>query len=247
MEVKTTKNTERRVQRCIVLEDGRIIEHDDPHIVVDTIEDTQTHEFDHLEDKAVARELQASMKDSYRRAGITDASVAGTRRSRHHRQRKSLQHDQHGHQQGHQDRSGIKKNATDMISGNNVVRHDTEETTDGSIVNDTFKRIVNTHDVKGREGDKYTNGEAWALVLARALHAATSAAAALPPSRYRRDKDNTTSSDRCVWVLAAYDMVTLRCHFSFTYRKPRSDTRLQRTRYDQPKGSSESAQKAGQS
>jgi len=35
-----------------------------------------------------------------------------------------------------------------MISGNNVVRHSTEETTDGSIVNDTFKRIVNTHDVK---------------------------------------------------------------------------------------------------
>ena len=184
VEVKTTKNTERRVQRCIVLEDGRIIEHDDPHIVVDTIEDTQTHEFDHLEDKAVARELQASMKDSYRRAGITDASVAGTRRSRHHRQRKSLHHDQHGHQQGHQERSGIKKNATDMISGNNVVRHDTEETTDGSIVNDTFKRIVNTHDVKGREGDKYTNGEAWALVLARALHAAccrrTAAAVTLP-------------------------------------------------------------------
>ena len=83
-----------------------------------------------------------------------------------------------------------------MISGNNVVRHDTEETTDGSIVNDTFKRIVNTHDVKGREGDKYTNGKAWALVLARALHAA--AAAPPPPSRYRRDKDNTTSSDRCV-------------------------------------------------
>ena len=85
-----------------------------------------------------------------------------------------------------------------MISGNNVVRHDTEETTDGSIVNDTFKRIVNTHDVKGREGDKYTNGKAWALVLARALHAATAAAAPPPPSRYRRDKDNTTSSDRCV-------------------------------------------------
>ena len=84
VEVKTTKNTERRVQRCIVLEDGRIIEHDDPHIVVDTIEDTQTHEFDHLEDKAVARELQASMKDSYRRAGITDASVSGTKIGRAH-------------------------------------------------------------------------------------------------------------------------------------------------------------------
>ena len=170
VEVKTTKNTERRVQRCIVLEDGRIIEHDDPHIVVDTVEDTQTHEFDHLEDQAVARELQASMKESYRRAGITDKSAVAppSRRSRHHRQRKSLQHDHYGHQ----DRATaaeIKKNtSTDMISGNDVVRHDTEETTDGSIVNDTFKRIVNTHDVKGKAADKYKNGEAWAPVLARA-------------------------------------------------------------------------------
>ena len=149
VEVKTTKNTERRVQRCIVLEDGRIIEHDDPHIVVDTIEDTQTHEFDNLEDKVMARELQASMKESYRRAGITNSSTTGTsRRSKHHR-RKSLHHD---HQQNEQE---IKKNTTDMISGHNVVRHSTEAgTKDGSIVNDTFKRIVNTHDVKGR--DKYT-------------------------------------------------------------------------------------------
>ena len=155
MEVKTTKNTERRVQRCIVLEDGRIIEHDDPHIVVDTIEDTQTHEFDHLEDKAVARELQASMKESYRRAGITDASAAGSSRREKRHRRKSLHHD---HQQSHhQERSKTNKNTTDMISGNNVVRHSTEDTTDGSIVNDTFKRIVNTHDVKGR--DKYTNGK----------------------------------------------------------------------------------------
>jgi hypothetical protein len=42
--VKTTKNTERRVQRQVVLEDGRVLEHESPHIVVDTIEDTRTHE-----------------------------------------------------------------------------------------------------------------------------------------------------------------------------------------------------------
>lgn len=62
VEVKTTKNTEKRVQRCIVLEDGRIIEHDDPHIIVDTVEDTQTHEFDHLDDQELSSKLQASIR-----------------------------------------------------------------------------------------------------------------------------------------------------------------------------------------
>ncbi len=43
VEVKTTKNIEKRVQRQVVLEDGRVIEEDDPEITVDTIEDTQSH------------------------------------------------------------------------------------------------------------------------------------------------------------------------------------------------------------
>jgi len=44
VQTKTTKNTERLVKRQIVLEDGRILEDDDPHLVVDTIEDMRTHE-----------------------------------------------------------------------------------------------------------------------------------------------------------------------------------------------------------
>ena len=43
VEVKTTKNIEKRVQRQVVLEDGRVIEEDDPEITVDTVEDTQSH------------------------------------------------------------------------------------------------------------------------------------------------------------------------------------------------------------
>lgn len=122
MEVKTTKNTERRVQRCIVLEDGRIIEHDDPHIVVDTIEDTQTHEFDHLEDESLAKELQASIEQSYRNAGIPLKSKS---------RRKSLAY------------CGADK----LISNQ---RKQSDSSAAGSIVNDTFTRTVNTHDVKGK-------------------------------------------------------------------------------------------------
>lgn len=46
VETKTTKNIERRVQRQVVLEDGRVIEEDDPEVTVDTIEDTQSHSDD---------------------------------------------------------------------------------------------------------------------------------------------------------------------------------------------------------
>lgn len=122
MEVKTTKNTEKRVQRCIVLEDGRIIEHDEPHIVVDTIEDTQTHEFDHLEDRELAKELQSSIERSYAKAGIP------------HERRKSL---------------AYHKSKNDDLISKNVVRQATEDEDSGSIVDDTFKRIVSTHDVRG--------------------------------------------------------------------------------------------------
>ena len=111
------------MQRCIVLEDGRIIEHDDPHIVVDTVEDTQTHEFDNLQDQELARNLQASIERSYRKAGLSSEAAEA---ARHRRQ--SIAY--------------AKKGANDMISK-------VEESDAGSLVNDTFKRIVNTHDVKG--------------------------------------------------------------------------------------------------
>lgn len=138
VEVKTTRNTEKRVQRCIVLEDGRIIEHDDPHIVVDTVEDTQTHEFDHLEDESLAKELQASIERSYQNAGIS-VDKLNQRKQR----RKSL---------------AYTPPSADMISGD-VVRSE-----EGSIVNDTFKRTVNTHDVRGT-----FSTSAWASFLACVL------------------------------------------------------------------------------
>jgi hypothetical protein len=159
VEVKTTKNTERRVQRCIVLEDGRIIEHDDPHIVVDTVEDTQTHEFDHLEDESLARELQASIEKSYQQAGIPIHEASNRHRRRpNESRRKSLGYDKlHRNKNGHGQDS--MKSERDMISEDQVVRQDyTEEeaTSGGSIVNDTFKRVVNTHDVRGTLNDKKT-------------------------------------------------------------------------------------------
>ena len=102
---------------------SRIIEHDDPHVVVDTVEDTQTHEFDHLEDQQLAKELQASIERSYRKAGLSEAAEAARQR------RQSIAY--------------AKKGAKDMISK-------VEDSEAGSLVNDTFKRIVNTHDVKGK-------------------------------------------------------------------------------------------------
>ena len=63
--MKRTKNTERRIQRQLVLEDGRVLEKDTPTVVVDTIEDIETHETDHVQDKAVLEDLQKVMARSY--------------------------------------------------------------------------------------------------------------------------------------------------------------------------------------
>jgi len=41
VETKTVKTQEKRIQRQVVLEDGRVIEEDDPEITVDTVEDTE--------------------------------------------------------------------------------------------------------------------------------------------------------------------------------------------------------------
>lgn len=46
VETKTVKNIEKRIQRQVVLEDGRVIEEDDPEITVDTIEDVESHSDD---------------------------------------------------------------------------------------------------------------------------------------------------------------------------------------------------------
>ena len=127
------------MQRCIVLEDGRIIEHDDPHIIVDTIEDTQTHEFDHLEDRALAKELQASIERSYQRAGIPQEASAASKKQR----RKSLAYDN----MISRDEEALRVSRIPDHSRKSAEQVSTTEA--GSIVNDTYKRIVNTHDVKG--------------------------------------------------------------------------------------------------
>lgn len=51
VETTTTKNVERKIQRQVVLEDGRVIEEDVPEITVDTTEDIRTDEDDVTEGK----------------------------------------------------------------------------------------------------------------------------------------------------------------------------------------------------
>lgn len=51
VEVKTKKNTEKRVQRQVVLRDGRVIAQADPEVIVDTIEDTKNYEEERLENR----------------------------------------------------------------------------------------------------------------------------------------------------------------------------------------------------
>ena len=104
--------------------------------MVDTVEDTQTHEFDHLEDKQLAKELQASIERSYRKAGLSEAAEAA-----HRHRRKSIAYNA-AKKEAAATATAAKHN--DMISRN--------EDDAGSLVNDTFKRIVNTHDVKGNNG-----------------------------------------------------------------------------------------------
>merc|ERR1719340_457503 len=53
VETKTVKNIEKRVQRQGVLEDGRVIEEDDPEVTVDTVEDVESHSDDGTEDRHI--------------------------------------------------------------------------------------------------------------------------------------------------------------------------------------------------
>ena len=50
------------VQRQVVLEDGRILNvGGPPHVVVDTIEDIETHETNHVEDQNIIDELKGKV------------------------------------------------------------------------------------------------------------------------------------------------------------------------------------------
>ncbi|XP_023328470.1 uncharacterized protein LOC111701421 [Eurytemora carolleeae] len=53
VEITTTKNVEKKIQRQIVLEDGRVLEEEIPTVTNDTTEDKQTFETDHDEDRKI--------------------------------------------------------------------------------------------------------------------------------------------------------------------------------------------------
>ena len=46
VEIVTTKNVERKIQRQVVLQDGRVVEEEIPTVTVDTTEDKQSFETD---------------------------------------------------------------------------------------------------------------------------------------------------------------------------------------------------------
>merc|ERR1719309_1157474 len=51
VEIVTTKNVERKIQRQVVLEDGRVGEEEIPTVTIDTTEDKQTFETDQDEER----------------------------------------------------------------------------------------------------------------------------------------------------------------------------------------------------
>jgi len=51
VEIVTTKNVERKIQRQVVLEDGRVVEEEIPTVTIDTTEDKQTFETDQDEER----------------------------------------------------------------------------------------------------------------------------------------------------------------------------------------------------
>jgi len=65
VETKTVKNIEKRIQRQVVLEDGRVIEEDDPEVTVDTIEDIESHSDDCDDDvKHIGALVHVSMNEA---------------------------------------------------------------------------------------------------------------------------------------------------------------------------------------
>ena len=143
--MKRTKNTERRIQRQLVLEDGRVLEKEPPHVVVDTIEDIETHETDHVEDRDVLDDLQKVMSKSYGK--LAAASAAGN--------------NQADHNQPVTDASARSSVSTSKSSSSASKRQKSAKREQkqqqqpllpvGNVVSDTFQRTVNTHDVQGIE------------------------------------------------------------------------------------------------
>ena len=109
-----------------MLEDGRILEKEPPHVVVDTIEDIETHETNHLEDQDVLDELKAVMEKSY---GEIE------RRNNH---------------KNHDSQSQTTIDSKSSTRKGKKTRRSKYDHEKPELISDSFQRTVNTHDVKGK-------------------------------------------------------------------------------------------------
>ena len=69
VEIVTTKNVERKIQRQVVLEDGRVVEEEIPTVTVDTTEDKQTFETDQDEERNLEGEGTTSITSRFDTSG----------------------------------------------------------------------------------------------------------------------------------------------------------------------------------
>ena len=63
VEIVTTKNIERKVERKVVLEDGRVMEEEIPVVTVDTTEDKKVYQTDQDEERRLLREIRGGECD----------------------------------------------------------------------------------------------------------------------------------------------------------------------------------------
>ena len=69
VEIVTTKNVERKIQRQVVLEDGRVVEEEIPTVTVDTTEDKQTFETDQDEERNLEGEGISNLSNRFDTSG----------------------------------------------------------------------------------------------------------------------------------------------------------------------------------
>ena len=69
VEIVTTKNVERKIQRQVVLEDGRVVEEEIPTVTVDTTEDKQTFETDQDEERNLEGEGNSNLSTRFDTSG----------------------------------------------------------------------------------------------------------------------------------------------------------------------------------
>ena len=69
VEIVTTKNVERKIQRQVVLEDGRVVEEEIPTVTVDTTEDKQTFETDQDEERNLEGKGNSNLASKFDTSG----------------------------------------------------------------------------------------------------------------------------------------------------------------------------------